>query len=678
MVLAGMARIIERRKKAAMTFADALMKDFRDVEAKAAKTPDPDVCANDLLSARPRASDVVAALLLDAARADPLAMASEVTVVVASDPGLTEAVQNLLRVVWNRRLARVEEFLKHPSRRKIVLVVDRDVNKVNDWLPGVSENAGGIVQVTDDPEVVHDQIAAIAESPLVLPEMSSVAGLLSRVVEMVTGERVDAGLDDLIGASLAQISTALRPSMTAQIAVERLRALMKADMLREAAKTEKDNEVLASQYLEDVFDPAASAPVERVIGKLSETTGFGPAFEWGMLLAADLEAYKAGLLPWCDVDRGILLSGAPGSGKTSFARALALECNVPFFPSSFSSLVGGSATGYTVEKELKKLFEVARASAPCILFLDEMDSVPGRDFRPDHNSSYFNAVNNAFLEQLDGAVPRPGVVVIAATNYPERVDAALRRPGRLDRHITIPLPGVEALEGIIRHHLGQDAAIAEEPLKAAARACRGRSPAEIEQICRDARRTARLAKITVTAADVVAVLRSRRSGIARFSEGERRVAVHEAGHTVAAIVLSLPLQWVDLDKGVTQLSQIELPVLQDFHQQITMILAARAAEELILGQASAGCRMDLWQATGQAMELHTRLGLGIGGLVSFEVGTLRTDDDLYQAITATLNACYARALDLVRRHSKSIQRVADELTRSRYLDAEEVRALHGT
>ncbi len=659
-----------------MTFADTLMKSVKETAAKVANDSASDAGLDVLSRSRPRASQAVAALLLDAVQADPLVMASHVTVVVALHPGLAKAVEDLLRVVWDERLSGVGDFLKYPSRKKIVLVGDHDENRHDGWLPRVSENAGGIVQVTDDPEVVHDQLAAIAESPLVLPEMSSVAGLLPRVVEMVTGERIETGLDDLKEASLSQISTALRSSMTAQTAVQRLRALMKADELREAANTQQHDDALASEYIVDALGPETFAPVERVIRKLSEMTGFGPAHDWGMQLAGDLAAFKAGELPWCDVDRGILLSGAPGSGKTSFARALALECEIPFFPSSFSTLVGASTTGHTVENELKKLFEKARASAPCIVFLDEMDSVPGRDFRPDHNSSYFNAVNNAVLEQLDGAVPRPGVVVIAATNFPERVDSALRRPGRLDRHIELPLPGIGALEGIIRHHLGQDAEIAEEALKTAARACRGKTPAEIEQICRDARRMARMAKTTVTAADVVTLLMSRRSQIARSADLERRTAIHEAAHAVAAIVLDLPLIFVDLDRGLTRLLQSELPLLGDLNKEITMVLAARAAEEVILGEASTGSKLDLMQATARATELQTRLGWGLSGLASLEPGTLSTNGDLFQAITATLDTCYAKARDLVRLHSNSIQRVADELLRSRYLDIEEIRLLH--
>ena len=139
-----MIRNVKRREKLKMTFADALMTHCTEVKADAANHPTSDAYADALRRSRPRASNVVAALLLDAARADPLAMASNVTVVVALTPGLTEAVKELLRVVWDRRLSGVTEFLSHPSRRKIVLVGDYDTNRLDDWLPSVSENAGGM------------------------------------------------------------------------------------------------------------------------------------------------------------------------------------------------------------------------------------------------------------------------------------------------------------------------------------------------------------------------------------------------------------------------------------------------------------------------------------------------------------------------------------------------------
>jgi cell division protease FtsH len=162
----------------------------------------------------------------------------------------------------------------------------------------------------------------------------------------------------------------------------------------------------------------------------------------------------------------------------------------------------------------------------------------------------------------------------------------------------------------------------------------------------------------------------------RPATAERRTAVHEAGHAVAAIVLSLPLEWVDLDRGMTRLSQVELPLLEDISRELTMGLAARAAEEMIFGEASNGCQIDLQQATARAIDLHTRLGMGIGGLVSIEVGMLRMDDALFLAIKATLTACYVRALLLVRQHRVSVERVADALVTNRFLDASEIRALY--
>ena len=176
--------------------------------------------------------------------------------------------------------------------------------------------------------------------------------------------------------------------------------------------------------------------------RLRDLCGYGAAKDWGLQLAEDFQAYADGDIEWDDMDRGILLSGPPGCGKTYFANALAEECGVGLILMSYSEMESKTGSGNLIAKAIKKLFDDARNKAPCIVFIDEIDSIHSRSDR-DHNSSWFTVVVNALLAELDGATPRPGVVVVGATNFPDRIDPALRRPGRLDRHVEIPRPSVD-------------------------------------------------------------------------------------------------------------------------------------------------------------------------------------------------------------------------------------------
>lgn len=140
-----------------------------------------------------------------------------------------------------------------------------------------------------------------------------------------------------------------------------------------------------------------------------------------------------------------------------------------------------------MSKGLTKLFEGWRKKAeagPFILLIDEIDSMGARG-GAGHNESWFAPIVNAWLAFLDGAIPRDGIVVIGCTNYVDRVDEAMRRPGRLDMHIELPMPDIDAFAGIVKAHLGPDAMLTEDELAEAARAVRGRSPAEVQQLARE-------------------------------------------------------------------------------------------------------------------------------------------------------------------------------------------------
>ncbi len=184
-------------------------------------------------------------------------------------------------------------------------------------------------------------------------------------------------------------------------------------------------------------------------------SGYGAAQRWALDLKLDLGNYCHGELDWSQMSTKLLLSGPPGTGKTSFARALCNTLQVPLIVTSVSTWLQGGHLNDVLDK-MARTFAEARAQAPSILFIDEIDGI-GRRVDPSRDyADYWNTIVNKMLELLDGAVKSEGVVVIGATNRPEYIDEAIKRSGRLETHIEIPKPDIPALAGIIAHHLGKD------------------------------------------------------------------------------------------------------------------------------------------------------------------------------------------------------------------------------
>lgn len=183
--------------------------------------------------------------------------------------------------------------------------------------------------------------------------------------------------------------------------------------------------------------------------------GYGQARDWAIDLKADLGLWRQGHLGWSDMSTKLLLTGPPGTGKTTFAKALCNSLQVPMLATSLSTMLEPGYLG-DVLKEMSSAFETARDHAPAILFVDELDNIGKRTTSSDKNGEYWNSVVNRMLELLDGVNKTEGVIVVAATNYPDRIDSALLRSGRLETRIDIPLPDTRALTGILEHHLGSD------------------------------------------------------------------------------------------------------------------------------------------------------------------------------------------------------------------------------
>lgn len=184
-------------------------------------------------------------------------------------------------------------------------------------------------------------------------------------------------------------------------------------------------------------------------------TGYGEAKEWALGLKSDLAEYLSGNLAWSDMSTKLLLSGPPGTGKTTFARAMCNSLQLPLVVTSVSTWLQGEYL-HAVLDRMANTFAEARAQAPCILFIDEIDGIGMRVSASRQYADYWNACVNKLLELLDGAVKSEGVIVVGATNRPNEIDEAIRRSGRLETHIEIPRPDIPALAGILAHHLGAD------------------------------------------------------------------------------------------------------------------------------------------------------------------------------------------------------------------------------
>ncbi|MFN7009313.1 MAG: ATP-binding protein [Allorhizobium sp.] len=186
-------------------------------------------------------------------------------------------------------------------------------------------------------------------------------------------------------------------------------------------------------------------------------SGYGKAKTWALDLKGDLADYRAGSLAWADMSTKLLLYGPPGTGKTTFARALCNSLQVPLVVTSVSTWLQGGHLNDVIDR-MSKTFAEARALAPSILFIDEIDGIGKRQPAAQEYADYWNTVVNKALELLDGAVKSEGLVIVGATNRPEQIDDAIKRSGRLETHIEIPMPDVATLAEIFAYHLGDDVA----------------------------------------------------------------------------------------------------------------------------------------------------------------------------------------------------------------------------
>ncbi|MEH2474084.1 cell division protease FtsH [Nitrobacteraceae bacterium AZCC 2161] len=419
---------------------------------------------------------------------------------------------------------------------------------------------------------------------------------------------------------------------------------------------------------------------------LDEMFGLDEAVAWARSTAADLQAWKRGEIAWDALDAGIVLNGPPGTGKTLFAKLASEHFKVPMIAATLAKWQG-SGEGHLghLLRAMKKDFDEARAKAPCVLFIDELDSFPNRSGVTHSHKDYVVEVVNAFIEQLDGVQGRQGLIFIAATNDVRRCDPAIVRSGRLNRIIHVGLPGPSDIEKMMRVRLRGD--LQADPIEDVCLLATGSSGADVERIVKDARRYARQERRAMSLADLRHAVVGREHELS--PEMLERASVHEAGHIVVGVVHDGPSDIHAVVAGSRSSAGFVLSrnrgsqagTLAEYRKTLQGLLAGRAAEELELGAAGDGAGgsqgSDLALATSVAAALVGSLGhVGPHPLV-FLADHFRTDAILDQAymraaVQDELATALEEAKQILSRNGRALKEVAVRLRTKGRIDGHEV------
>ncbi|MEY5048274.1 MAG: hypothetical protein RLZZ175_1633 [Bacteroidota bacterium] len=389
------------------------------------------------------------------------------------------------------------------------------------------------------------------------------------------------------------------------------------------------------------------------------------------------------------IPKGALLVGPPGTGKTLLARAVAGEAGVPFFSLSGSDFVE-MFVGVGAAR-VRDLFKQAKEKAPCIIFIDEIDAVGrsrGRGNMMSSNDERENTLNSLLVE-MDGFATDSGIIILAATNRPDVLDAALLRPGRFDRTISIDKPDVVGREAIFKVHISKLKLNVDVDAKTLASQTPGFAGAEIMNVCNEAALiAARKNKTSVDLDDFNNAIDRVIGGLEKKNklispEEKKIVAYHEAGHAVAGWFLEHadPLVKVSIvPRGVAALGYAQylpkeqfLYTIEQLTDEMCMTLGGRAAEDIVFGKISTGALSDLERITKLAYSMVTVYGMSerIGNISFYDSKqsemsfTKPYSESTAQAIDAEVykivQDAYERTKALLTKHREAIEILANEL-----------------
>lgn len=406
------------------------------------------------------------------------------------------------------------------------------------------------------------------------------------------------------------------------------------------------------------------------------------------------------------IPKGVILVGPPGTGKTLLARAMAGEAQVPFFSMSGSEFVE-MFVGVGASR-VRDLFKQAKEKAPCIIFIDEIDSIGqsrGKRTLYSGSNDERESTLNQLLTEMDGFETNSGIIVLAATNRADLLDPALLRPGRFDRHIYLELPNMKEREEIFKVHmrpLKTDATI--DPAFLATQTP-GFSGADIANVCNEAALiAARRKKESVERQDFLDALDRIIAGLERKSkiispEEKKIIAYHEAGHAIVSWLLKHvdPLIKVSIIPRGKSLGaawylpeEHQLKSATAFNEHLSAMLAGRAAEEIIFGEITSGALDDLEKATKEAYMMVAYYGFDKQvGNISFYDSTGEQDTRLakpYSEETGKLidgevrklvNKAYHKAKSVLQKNQHSLQSLAELLLKKEVVYKEDLEQILG-
>ncbi len=407
------------------------------------------------------------------------------------------------------------------------------------------------------------------------------------------------------------------------------------------------------------------------------------------------------------IPKGVLLVGPPGTGKTLLARAVAGEANVPFFyisGSDFVELFVGVGAS-----RVREMFKDAKRSAPCLIFIDEIDAV-GRERGTGLGGGHDEREQtlNQLLTEMDGFGENEGIIIMAATNRPDVLDPALLRPGRFDRQVTVSLPDASEREAILKVHarnkiLGKDVNLKNLSLRTP-----GFSGADLENLLNEAALLAvRRDKEAISMDEIDEATDRVLMGPAKVSrkitdKEKRLVAIHESGHAVIGLKLE-DAQEVHkitiIPRGVAGGYTMMLPkeekmaimTKNELLSHITGLLGGRVSEEMFLGEVTTGASDDFKKATNIARAMVTEYGMSELGPVQYEqksegvflgrdYGKTKNFSDkvaheIDEEVRKIIESCYAKAKKIMKENEKLVHILADALVENETLTKEQIDSL---